>query len=122
MFPRAFERGAFYPALGIRLFRLLAPDGDLINRRLRRFDANYRAIADRSALRAHIIGTYSNERAHLSLFLVGLFTAGFAVATGDWLPAGLVSIGNVLFNLYPAMHQRYKRARIRRRPAVASDR
>src|SRR5262245_7584144 len=36
--PRPFERGAFYPRLGLRLFRRLATDGDLVNRRLRRLD------------------------------------------------------------------------------------
>jgi hypothetical protein len=111
--PRAFERGRFYPRLGLRLFRYVAPDGDFINRRLRRTDPSYRVVRNRGALREHIAGTYSNERWHLAFFLAGTFTALFAARIGEPVFAALLAILNVAFNLYPVLHQRYKRARLR---------
>ena len=112
--PRSFERGRFYPRLGLRLFRHVAPDGDFINGRLRRADPSYRVVRNRAALREHIAGTYSNERWHLAFFLAGSFTAVFAARIGEPVFAALIAILNVAFNLYPVMHQRYKRARLRR--------
>jgi hypothetical protein len=38
----------------------------------------------------------------------------FAVRIGEPVFAALIAILNVAFNLYPVMHQRYKRARVRR--------
>ena len=59
-------------------FRRLAPDGDFVNSRLRRVEPSYRAIATRRDLREHLKGTYTNERAHLVLFLLGAWTQVFA--------------------------------------------
>jgi hypothetical protein len=111
--PRAFERGKFYPRLGIRWFRYFAPDGEFINQRLRRIDPSYQVVYNRAALRSHIQGTYSNERWHSAFFLSGLFTQIFAVMTGQYIWAVWLTITNIAFNLYPVMHQRYKRARLR---------
>jgi hypothetical protein len=115
--PRAFARGRLYPALGVRVFRTFATDGDLINRRLRRLDPGYRAVRDRDALATHIAGTTLNERWHTSWLLLGIITAVSAVATQQYWWAIVVTLFNVAFNLYPVMHQRYKRAR--RRPHMA---
>ncbi|HYP09800.1 MAG TPA: hypothetical protein VER03_26485 [Bryobacteraceae bacterium] len=112
--PKGFERGRLYPSLGLRLFRRWAPDGDFINRRLRAIDPDYRAVRSRAALKEHIRSTHSNERAHLVLLLAGLLTAVFALALNELTRAALLIPGNIAFNLYPVMHQRYKRARLRR--------
>jgi hypothetical protein len=111
--PRRFERGHFYLRLGIRLFRYLAPDGDFIMQRLRRIDPSYRIISNRATLQMHIRGTYMNERWHLALFLSGLFTQAFALISAQFVWATVLTVTNIVFNLYPVMHQRYKRARLR---------
>jgi hypothetical protein len=117
--PRWFERGAFYPRLGVRLFRYLAPDGDLIQRRLRRVQPSYRVVSNRAALQEHIRATYSNERWHLAFLLLGLFTQAVAAASGQWGWFVFLTLSNTAFNLYPVLHQRYKRARLRRGSAPA---
>ena len=116
--PRRFERGGLYPALGLRLFRRVATDGDWINARLRRLDPGYRVVRDRRTRDEHVAGTILNERWHTAWLLLGLLTAGSAVATGQYGWAIAVTIFNVAFNLYPVFHQRYKRARLR--PAVSA--
>jgi hypothetical protein len=111
--PRPFERGGFYRKLGIHWFRYWAPDGDLINGILRRTQPSYRAIRDCVALRQHIEGTYQNERWHLSFFIAGMLTFCHAITTGQLIFGSLLLLTNVLFNLLPVCHQRYKRARAR---------
>ncbi len=123
--PRRFERGGLYPALGLRLFRALATDGDWINGRLRRLDPAYRVVRDRRTRDEHVGGSIRNERWHTAWLLLGLVTAASAVSTRQYGWAMAVTLFNAAFNLYPVMHQRYKRARLRpsegaRRAATAS--
>jgi hypothetical protein len=103
-----------YEAIGVRVFRRYATNGDVINRWGRRLDPRYRAIRGREAARKWMDQTRSGERSHLVLLLIGLFTAAWAVYIG-WIgwAVGLTA-GNVLFNLYPILLQRYNRCRIAR--------
>jgi hypothetical protein len=112
--PFEFERGEFYPRLGLRWFRYIAPDGDLVKRILRRMQPGYRIINNHASLREHIAGTYSNERWHSSFFIAGILTSIHAMITAQYVLGLLIIITNACFNMFPVMHQRYKRARIRR--------
>jgi hypothetical protein len=112
--PLSFEKGPFYPRLGLRLFRLLAPDGDLAKRRLRKLDSGYRVIRNRSDLRKHIAEGISGERTHLAFLLAGFCTAAYAWRLGEAGIATALVLGNVVYNLYPVFHQRYKRVRAAR--------
>jgi len=116
--PRRFERGRFYPALGLRAFRAVATDGDWINRRLRRLDPSYRVVRDRRTRAEHVAGSITNERWHTAFLLLGLVTTASALATGQHGWAIAITVFNVVFNLYPVCHQRYKRARLRTIPDV----
>ncbi len=93
--PRPFERGGFYPALGLRWFRAVAPDGDWINRRLRRLDPSYRVIRDRRTRAEHIAGSITNERWHTSWMLLGLVTLGSALHTRQFGWAVALTVFNV---------------------------
>jgi hypothetical protein len=53
------------------------------------------------------------ERWHLAWLLLGLVTAGSAIATRQYGWAVTVTGFNAAFNLYPVFHERYKRARLR---------
>lgn len=112
--PRRIELGGFYPRLGLRWFRYFATDGDLINRTLRRIQPSYRVIHDRASLQKHLEGTYSNERWHLAFFIAGTLTFCHALHTDQYIVGSLILVTNVIFNLFPVLHQRYKRVRIRR--------
>jgi polyferredoxin len=111
--PRRFERPQRYRALGIRVFRYLAPDGDWVNGRVRRVDPGYRVIRTRNDVAAHIRGSNMGERMHLSLLIAGLITAWFSTVLLEPWFAAWITIGNVIFNLGPILHQRFKRARLR---------
>jgi hypothetical protein len=111
--PRPFERPQTYRAVGIRVFRYFAPDGDWVNRKVRRYDPSYRVIRTRSDIATHIKSSNMGERMHLSLLIAGLLTGLFSMSLGEMWFAVWITFGNVVFNLYPILHQRYKRARLR---------
>lgn len=119
--PFAFERGRFYRRLGLRWFRYVAPDGDLVKRILRRIEPSYRVVRDRVSLRKHIEGTFANERWHLAFFIAGTLTFCHAAYTRQYVLGSLILVTNVAFNLFPVFHQRFKRARIRLRKSVSPD-
>jgi hypothetical protein len=110
--PLSFERSQFYPRLGVRLFRLLAPDGDLVNRQLRKLDSGYRVIRNRSDLGRHIAEGIIGERLHLAFLLAGFSSAAYAWRLGEAGLSTALVFGNIVYNLYPVLHHRYKRARL----------
>ena len=112
--PRAFERGRLYRRLGLRMFRHLAPDGGWVNARLRRVDPRYRVVANRRSLREHVEASRTNERWHLAFLIAGALTQIVAARAAAWGWLAALTISNIVFNLYPIMHQRYKRSRVTR--------
>ena len=112
---RAIEKdGRLYERLGVRRFRSVVTNGDWIARIVRRKEPAYRFLATRSALLAYRRRTVAIERAHLVLMLMGALSAVAAWRVG-WLGWALFLLGgNVVVNLYPALLQRYTRARIDR--------
>jgi hypothetical protein len=102
-----------YPRLGLRIFRYLATDGEWINRRLRRIDPAYKVVRDRRARETYVAGTIANERWHLAFAIAGGATCGFALATRQIGWAIVIGLLNLVFNVYPVLHQRYTRARLR---------
>lgn len=109
-----------YEALGVRRFRRLVPNGDLVQRAVRGRYPGYRYLAGRDSLRGFLEESRASERGHLVLLLMGLATAGYALAIGWHAQAAWLTAGNVAFNLYPILLQRYHRARIRPRGLSAS--
>lgn len=112
--PSSFESKEVYRRLGLRWFRYFATDGDLINRILRKIQPSYRVIHNRASLLKHLDGTYSNERWHLAFFIAGTLTVSHAFYSNQYLLGLLILVTNLIFNLFPVFHQRYKRVRLRR--------
>ena len=109
--PRAFEAG-LYRRLGVRAFRRLATNGDVIVRAARRRYPGYTIHSGDldQALKNTIIG----EKSHAALFLFGAVTSAYAVAVG-WEAWAIWSIvTNIIGNLYPVLLQRYTRGRLAR--------
>lgn len=111
--PKSFERH-LYPWLGLRAFRYLAPDGGWVNGRLRRIDPTWKVVRDAETRARHLAMSVTNERWHLSWFIFGVVAQVVAFSRGDVVWCVLLTILNVVFNLYPVMHQRHVRSRARR--------
>ena len=119
--PRAFYRRPdgprtlrVYEALGIRAFRRIATNGDWINRAARRTDPGYRVLHDANAQQTFATAIESGERGHLVFLCIGLATAAYAtyIEWHGW--AGVLTLGNLVFNVYPVMLLRYNRARLQK--------
>lgn len=103
-----------YEMLSVRVFKRFATNGDIINRWARRSDPLHRIVRDRASAREFAAGTAITEKSHLVLLAMGLFTSAYAVRIGwDRWAIGLTA-GNVAFNLYPILLQRYNRHRLAR--------
>ena len=103
-----------YEAVGVRIFKRFATNGDLVNRWARRLDPHYRAVRDRASARDWLGRTREGERNHLVLMMMCAATAVYAARIGWYGWALAITAGNVVFNLYPILLQRYNRCRIER--------
>ncbi|WP_375437672.1 hypothetical protein [uncultured Hymenobacter sp.] len=103
---------AAYRQLGVPLVNRFTQHGDLINRLVRRQYPDYRHIRTRTSLGALIRTSYHQERFHLMLFLFFLLSGVYAAAHGYWKWALLLTLVNVVYNLYPIWLQQYLRVRL----------
>jgi len=111
--PARFDLGGrVYEVLGIRRFRAVMANGDIINRLVRRRHSAYVVHSKGSRLDTAAVEGLKSERAHLFFMLFGIGTSGFAIAAGWTAWAAWLGLGNILVNLYPILLQRYTRGRI----------
>lgn len=111
--PRRFEAdGRVYKGLGVVYFKRIVPNGDLINRWIRKQYPNHRVLSDRKAMRGYLAQCLSGEKGHLVLLLMGCFTALYAWRIGWYNWAIYLTLANIATNLYPIWLQRYNRVRI----------
>ena len=109
--PRAFEAG-LYRTLRVPAFRRYATNGDAIVRAVRRRFPGY--TVHRGDLEKILSNTRIGELSHLALFVFGLVTTLYLVVIGWHAWAIWTGVTNVVGNLYPALLQRYTRARLSR--------
>ena len=69
-------------------------------------------ISNDVELEEYLQKSIAGERGHLILFLLGTFSAFYAVYLGWYGWAAVLTFGNLIANLYPCILQRYNRARI----------
>ena len=110
---RRFEAsGVLYARLGVRFFRRFVPLGDHLNRLARRTIPDFRAVRSPADVpRAERQGRL-NERIHVTFLVFLLPPTCWGLASGQYGFAGQLILFNGVFNLYPALLQRYTRARL----------
>jgi hypothetical protein len=119
--PKAYYRGwegpggaRLFETLGVRAFKRIATNGDLVNRWGRRRAARHRIVRDLGSAREWARQAQGAERNHLVFLSMGLLSAAYAVSIG-WSGWALgLTVSNVVFNAYPIALQRYNRLRIGR--------
>jgi Glycosyl-4,4'-diaponeurosporenoate acyltransferase len=102
----------WYVALGVRTFRRAATNGDWINRRARLVAPDHRVIVNVRDLDRVLRETTQSERAHMVLLLAGVLSAAYAWMIGWFGWAAALTAGNLVFNVYPVILQRYNRSRL----------
>jgi len=100
--------------LGVRAFKRVTTNGDLVNRWGRRREPDYRVVRDAESAAEWAEKAREAERNHWVFLSMGALSAVYAARLGwyGWT-AGLV-FSNVVFNVYPILLQRYNRLRVRR--------
>lgn len=122
--PRAFHdskswelRGSFYRRVGVERFRSIVANGDLVNRFVRARHRQYKVYGPE--LEQLVPKSIFNERRHIAYLCWGFVTAFYAWQLGWGLWAVWLAGSNIGANLYPAMLQRYSRARVIRLARIA---
>jgi len=103
-----------YRRLGVHRANDFVQHGRLINRLARRSDPDYQQVRSRASLAALVQSTYMQERFHWATLLFFLLSSLYGVARGYPGWALLITILNVVYNLYPIWLQQYIRLRLNR--------
>ena len=106
---RRFEH-PIYRWLGVRHFRKLATNGDVIVRFVRRRYPDY--TVHRRDFAQALAATMVAEKVHLPFFIFGAATSLYLVRIGWSYLAAWSIVTNIVGNLYPVFLQRYTRARL----------
>lgn len=101
-----------YRRLGVAAVNRVTQHGDFINRLIRRQYPHYRHVRTQVAVAALVRTTYQQERFHLALFLFFLAVSSYAAAQVQVGWAGLLTLTNVGYNLYPMWLQQHIRGRL----------
>lgn len=116
--PREWEsKGEFYRRAGVERFRTIVANGDLVNRFVRARHRNYQVYGPE--MEKLVPKSIWNEKRHIAYLCWGFFTAWFAWSIGWTMWAIWLAGSNIGANLYPAMLQRYSRARVLRLARLA---
>jgi hypothetical protein len=102
-----------YERIGIRIVRKFTQDGDWVNRLIRRRFPKYKVFDSYPSVRKHLRRAYMIEKIHFAFFLFFLYATVYALVNGYFLWAGILTITNLGFNVYPNLLQQYNRLRLR---------
>ncbi len=118
--PKAFfdtmqlsQTTSLYEKIGIRTVKKFTQDGDFVNRLIRRKFPQYRIFDPNVSMQRHLNKAYAIEKIHFLMFLFFLLTSIYALTKGEVWWAVMITINNLVFNLYPNFLQQYNRLRLR---------
>ena len=105
-------RPAAYQRAGVPLAGQLTQHGSVVNGLIRRQYPAYRHARSRQSVAGLLGNTYHMERFHVTALLFFLFASGYAVGHGYERWAGVLTLLNIGYNLYPIWLQQYLRLRL----------
>ncbi len=119
-FPNSFfdaiqlsRNAAFYKRIGVKYINKFAQNGALLNQYLRNRHPQFKTIsANSSSIRKQYFQTYFFEKFHFSLFIFFTAAAVYALIKSYLLWAFIISVCNLLYNIYPNLLQQYIRVRL----------
>lgn len=105
------RKRSFYRRLGIKVVRKLVQDGDLVNKfAVTRADRG--PIARRAHFRRYLQNSLVYERFHFGGFIFFGTTSLHALGHRDYVDAGIITLINIFYNVYPILLQQFNRIRI----------
>jgi len=102
-----------YKRLGVGVVNTLAQNGVIINRLMKKKFPGYKMINyERSSINRLLQQTYLFEKFHFIMFVFFILVAIYALVKEHFLWAIVISLGNVLYNVYPNFLQQYIRLKL----------
>jgi Glycosyl-4,4'-diaponeurosporenoate acyltransferase len=102
----------FLKKTGVGIAQKFAQNGDIINRLIRNKFPGYKTLYNRKSIESQYKKTYFFEKFHFVMLLFFLFTTIFALVRSYYLWALIITITNIIYNIYPILLQHYTRLRI----------
>ena len=129
-FPNAFfdriqlnRNPSWYRKIGVRHINTLAQNGSIINQLLRKKYPGFKAISrSKSSIKKQYYQTYFFEKFHFSLFLFFTIMTIYAAAEGQFYWVIILTISNLLYNVYPNLLQQYIRLKLKSAHQHTADR
>ena len=104
----------FYKKIGVRYINIFAQNGSILNKFLKKKYPNFKVVArTRSSIKKLYYQTYFFEKFHFSLFLFFTAVTIFAGIQGHFYWTLILTISNLLYNIYPNLLQQYVRVKLR---------
>ncbi|WP_031527383.1 glycosyl-4,4'-diaponeurosporenoate acyltransferase CrtO family protein [Dyadobacter crusticola] len=103
-----------YELVGVRMMRWLVQDGLLVKKINQHFGKKNVLISNRQSARTYLSKIALQERYHYSCFVFFALSAISALPVGNIRMALLISVWNIIYNVYPILLQQYNRLRIRK--------
>lgn len=120
-FPKSFydrmqvgKTPRMYKRLGVSFVNKLAQNGVIVNRLVRKKFPDYKMILyQRSSINKLLQQTYMFEKFHFVMFVFFLLITLYALVKTHFWWAIIITITNLLYNIYPNLLQQYIRLKLR---------
>ncbi len=104
----------WYRRIGVRIINTFAQHGTIVNKILKRKYAGFKSIYKTNAsIRRQYYQTYFYEKFHFSLFLFFTMIAFYAAIQRQFFWVLVLTICNLLYNVYPNLLQQYIRLKLK---------
>jgi len=114
---------SFYKKAGVTYINLFTQNGDIINRLIRKKFPDYKVVSGGKKSIRKIVGqTYMFEKFHFVMFLFFFFVTIYAIKSNFLLWAAIISINNIIYNIYPCLLQQYIRLRLQVTAKIQAER
>ena len=120
-FPNSFydriqlsKNSRFYRRIGVKHINTFAQSGSLLNEFIKKKDPNFKVVSkNRTSIKKLYYQTYFFEKFHFSLFLFFTAVIIYAAIQGHFYWALILTISNLLYNIYPNLLQQYVRVKLK---------
>jgi hypothetical protein len=101
-----------YERIGVTFILWFVQNGTWVNRLQRKSGKHKALIHNRKSARSYLGTIDMQERYHYSCFVFFTLSACVALLTGKTAMAFLITLSNIIYNVYPILLQQYNRLRI----------
>ena len=104
----------FYRRIGVKYINTFAQSGYLLNKFLKKKYPNFKVVSrSRTSIKKVYYQTYFFEKFHFSLFLFFTIVTIYAGIHGHFYWVLILTISNLLYNIYPNLLQQYVRVKLK---------